>query len=284
MISSGPVEFATIHAACRDAGHLPVAYFYGRSLRSGGPNLGDAAETAAGILDAVPPGMDLLLPGSMDGLALALASYHLDLLIVFGFAWKIPPSVLAIPRLGVMNVHVSMLPQYRGPAPLLWAIRNGDPTGGVTVHWMDEGFDTGNILAQQDGIPLADDITWKNYCDVAMPVLHSLLMKSLDLAADGYPGEPQNDDAATYAGFMEDDFSIIDWSNSAREIHNQVRTHRYMRSPIHPLARVGGDWLRIVRTSLEPTDGREIICGDSRSLWLLESAPGQPPAGEERDQ
>ncbi|WP_328912651.1 MULTISPECIES: methionyl-tRNA formyltransferase [unclassified Streptomyces] len=282
VISSGPAEFATIHAACTDAGHLPVAYFYGRSLRSGGPNLSDAPETTAEILDAVPPGMDLLLPGSMDGLAGALESYHLDLVIVFGFAWKIPRAVLAIPRLGMMNIHVSMLPKYRGPAPMLWAIRNGDTTGGVTVHWMDEEFDTGNILAQRDGIPLADDITWKNYCDDALPVIHDLLRKSLDLAADGYAGETQDADAATYAGFMEDDFSVVNWSDSARDIHNQVRTHRYMRSTTHPLARVeGGEWLHIIRTSLEAADGPRIVCGDGRPLWLLESEPGQPPAYED---
>lgn len=281
VISSGPAEFATIHAACAAAGHLPVAYVYGRSLRSGGPNLSDAAEATAEILDAVPPGMDLLLPGSMDGLALALACYHLDLVIVFGFAWKIPQDVLAIPRLGVMNIHVSMLPKYRGPAPLLWAIRNGDTTGGVTVHWMDEDFDTGNVLAQQDGIPLADDITWKNYCDDAMPVIYNVLRRSLDLAAGGYAGEPQDPVAATHAGFMEDDFSVINWSHSASDIHNQVRTHRYMRSTIHPLARVeGGEWLHVIRTSLESADVPEIVCGDGRSLWLLQTEPGQPPESE----
>jgi methionyl-tRNA formyltransferase len=280
VISSGPTEFATIHAACTDAGHLPVAYVYGRSLRSGGPNLSEAAETAAEILGAVPPGMDFLLPGSMDGLALALESYRLDLVIVFGFAWKIPPAVLAIPRLGMMNVHVSMLPKYRGPAPLLWAIRNGDRTGGVTVHWMDEDFDTGNILAQQDGIPLADDITWKNYCDVAMPVIRGLLRKSLELAAAGCTGEPQDEDAATYAGFMEEDFTCINWSHSARDIHNQVRTHRYMRSALHPLARMdGGERLHIIRTSLEPGDGPEVVCGDGRSVWLLEYEPGGTRSG-----
>ncbi|MFJ4409564.1 methionyl-tRNA formyltransferase [Streptomyces sp. NPDC088910] len=279
MISSGPAEFATIHAACTDAGHLPVAYFYGRSLRSGGPNLSDAPETTAEILDAVPPGMDLLLPGSMEGLASALASYRLDLVIVFGFPWKIPQAVLAIPRLGIMNIHVSMLPKYRGPAPLLWAIRNGDTTGGVTVHWMDDDFDTGNILAQRDGIPLAEDITWKNYCDEAMPVIYNLLMDSLELAAGGYAGEPQDADAATYAGLMEDDFSVIDWSDSARDIHNQVRTYRYMRSTTYPLARIEtGEWLHIIRTSLETANGPEIVCGDGLSLWLLESEPGRPPA------
>jgi methionyl-tRNA formyltransferase len=278
VISSGPAEFSTIHAACADAGHLPVAYFYGRSLRSGGPNLADAGDTAAAILQAVPQGMDLSLPGSMDGLARALTSHRLDLLVVFGFAWKLPRSVLAIPRLGALNIHVSMLPKYRGPAPMLWAIRNGDPTGGITVHRMDEDFDTGNILGQQDGIPLADDINWDDYCAVAMPVVRELLTKSLLLAADGHPGTPQDDAAATYAGFMEPEFSVVDWSHPAADIHNQVRTHRYTRSPDSPLARIGDAWTHILRTSLQPTDGLEIICGDGRSLWIVDAdpAPGPP--------
>lgn len=280
VISSGPEEFATILAACTRAGHTPVVYLYGRSLRSGGPNLPDAAETTAAILDAVPAGMDFLLPGTVGGLATLLKGYGVDLLIVFGFAWKLPAHVLAIPRLGALNIHVSMLPQYRGPAPLLWAIRNGDRTGGVTVHWMDEDFDTGNILTQQDGIPLVDDITWATYCREAMPVIRDLLEKSLALAAAGDRGTPQQHSAATYAGFMEPEFSVIDWSKSAFEIHNQVRTHRYMRSPDAPTARVRNECLHVIRTSLKPVEGLEVTCGDGKTLWITECepAPLTPPA------
>ncbi|MGW7521838.1 methionyl-tRNA formyltransferase, partial [Streptomyces sp. NPDC054796] len=281
VISSGPTEFSTIHAACTDAGHLPVAYFYGRSLRSGGPNLDDAGEMTASILDAVPPGMDLLLPGDMKGLSLALQGYRPDLLIVFGFAWKLPPHVLAIPPLGALNVHVSMLPKYRGPAPLLWAIRDGDPSSGITVHRMDHDFDTGNILAQQDGIPLPDDITWESYCTDAMPIVHELLRTSLDRAVAGDAGAPQDDSAASYAGFMEPEFSFIDWTNSARTIHHQVRTHRFMRSPERPLARVDDRWLHVQRTSLEPADGLLVTCGDGHPLWITESATAQPPEQRE---
>ncbi|MBO8191920.1 methionyl-tRNA formyltransferase [Streptomyces oryzae] len=277
VISSGPAEFSTIHAACTDAGHLPVGYFYGRSLRSGGPNLPDAGETTASILEAVPPGMDLLLPGNIDGLALALQGYRPDLLIVFGFAWKLPSSVLAVPRLGALNIHVSMLPKYRGPAPLLWAIRNGDPTSGITIHRMDSGFDTGNILAQQDGIRLTDDISWATYCAEAMPVVRDLLRRSLERAAAGDAGEPQDHSKASYAGFMEAAFSLVRWSDSAETIHNQVRTHRFMRSPDRPVAKVGDSWLHLIRTSLEPAGGLSVVCGDGRPLWITESAAGQPP-------
>ncbi|WP_262391787.1 methionyl-tRNA formyltransferase [Nocardiopsis sp. CNR-923] len=221
--------------------------------------------------------MDLLLPGSVDGLALMLEAYRVDLLIVFGFAWKLPCSVLEIPRLGVINVHVSMLPKYRGPAPLLWAIRNGDPTGGITVHRMDEDFDTGNILAQQDGIPLEDDISWASYCTVAMPVVYDLIRASLDRVIAGHPGESQDGSVASYAGFMEDEFSVIRWSDDARTIHNQVRTHRFMRSPSHPIAEVGGTWLHVMRTSLEPVEGLRVTCGDGNPLWITESETGRLP-------
>jgi methionyl-tRNA formyltransferase len=277
VISSGPDEFTTIHAACTEAGHRPVVYVYGRSLRSGGPNLDDASESIAVILRVIPPDLDLLLPGTKSGLARTLAAYDLDLLIVFGFAWKLPPRILAIPRLGAINIHVSMLPTYRGPAPMLWAIRNGDATGGVTVHRMDEGFDTGNILAQQDGIPLPDDISWQAYCVTAMPIIHKLLRKSLDLVAEGHPGTPQDDTAATYAGFMEDEFNIVDWSRSARDIHNQVRPHRYTRSRIGPIAEVDGRWLHLVRTSREPAEGIVVTCGDGGPLWIVESEPARKP-------
>lgn len=276
VISSGPEEFATIHTACAQAGHLPVAYFYGRSPRPRTANLPDAGPSTTAILEAIPPGMDLLLPGSMQGLALTLAGYQPDLLVVFGFGWKLPKSVLAIPRLGAINIDVSMLSKYRGPAPLLWAIRNGDRFGGVTIHWMDEGFDTGNIIVQQDGIPLDDDITWHSYCTHAMPVIQTLLTKALGLAAGGYRGTPQDESASSYAGFMDDTFARIDWTKTAREIHNQVRTHRYMKSTDRPLAKVDDEWIHVRRTSLTPTHGVQVPCGDG-PIWLVDFEAAQPP-------
>ncbi|MFC4562838.1 methionyl-tRNA formyltransferase [Nocardiopsis mangrovi] len=279
VISSGPEEFSTIHAACTDSGHVPVAYLYGRSLRSGGPKLDDAGTTTASIVESLPQGMDLIVPGSTRGLAGTLQNYRPDVLIVFGFAWKLPRYVLDIPRLGAINIHVSLLPKYRGPAPLPWAIRNGDSTGGITVHRMDDDFDTGNILAQSGGIPLADDISWASYCVDAMPVVHKLVRASLTRVAAGHVGDPQDHSAATYAGFMEPEFSVVRWSDSARTIHNQVRTHRFMRSSEHPVAEIGGSWLRVMRTSIQPADGPSVTCGDGNPLWITESQAGRPPGG-----
>ncbi|MBT8226984.1 MAG: hypothetical protein HKP61_13325 [Dactylosporangium sp.] len=65
------------------------------------------------------------------------------------FPWWLPPELLRLPRYGVVNLHPSLLPRHRGPIPVHWAIRAGDPTTGVTAHLMNEGFDTGPILAQE---------------------------------------------------------------------------------------------------------------------------------------
>ncbi len=119
---------------------------------------------------ALPPGMDLLLPGASDGLARALAEYQLDLLVVYGFNWKLQASVLGTHRFGVVNVHTSLLPRYRGPAPVLWAIRNGDPEIGVTVHRMDERFDMARFT-QCGGIPLDEDVTPQLLWQRIRPVL-----------------------------------------------------------------------------------------------------------------
>lgn len=159
LISFGAAEFATLHETCAVAGHEPVVYAFSRSMRPRKPTDEGAARVAGEITAALPTGVNLLLPGSSEGLGASLHGYGLDLLVCYGFSWRLPRSVLQIPRYGVLNIHSSLLPKYRGPAPVLWAIRNGDPDLGVTVHRMDEEFDTGPVLAQQGGVPLPDDVT-----------------------------------------------------------------------------------------------------------------------------
>ncbi|MFL5311282.1 MAG: methionyl-tRNA formyltransferase, partial [Myxococcales bacterium] len=140
-------------------GCSPIAYMMSRSLRPRRrPEPGDI-DAASRVLASLPPGMDLLLPGSARDLGDTLVGYRPDLMVVFGFNWRLPREVLDLPRFGVLNVHQSALPRYRGPAPVLWAIRNGDPTIGVTVHRMDEGFDTGPVMEQVDDVPLPEDAT-----------------------------------------------------------------------------------------------------------------------------
>jgi methionyl-tRNA formyltransferase len=201
----------------------------------------------------------------------------LDLLVVYGFNWRLPASVLGTPRFGVVNVHTSLLPRYRGPAPVLWAIRNGDPEIGVTVHRMDERFDTGPILTQRGGILLDEDVTPQLLWQRIRPVLSDLLTVALDMVASRHPGMPQDDSRASSAGFIEPEFSVVEWLRSAREVHNQVRMFAFMGRDHAPVARVGEQWLAVLRTRLEPAEGIRVQCADA-PIWIVESAPATDPA------
>ncbi|MEC3995824.1 formyltransferase family protein [Actinacidiphila sp. DG2A-62] len=272
LISFGPAEFAALHETCVMAGHDPVVYAFSRSMRPRTPTDEGAATVAARIAAAVPPGVDLLLPGSSAGLGTALRGYDLDLVVCYGFSWRLPRSVLEIPRYGVLNIHSSMLPKYRGPAPVLQAIRNGDTHLGLTVHRMDEDFDTGPVLAQQDGIPLPDDVTQQSLWSDLSPVLRDQLTIALDRVRDPTAGEPQTAEGASYAGFLEPEFFTVDTAATARQVHDQVRTFRFMGTGLGPVVTVGGHRLRVLRTSLSPADGIRLDCADG-AVWITSSEP-----------
>jgi methionyl-tRNA formyltransferase len=272
LATFGVDEFVLLYATCMAAGHVPVAYVYCRSMKPNGEVDAHAAASIGAIAKTLPPGMDLLVPGSAVGLAEALAGYRLDLLVVYGFNWKLPAAVLDTPRCGVINIHTSLLPRCRGPAPVLWAIRNGDPEVGVTIHRMDERFDAGPILAQRGGIPLDEDVTPQVLSSRIRPVLADLLAAALDRVARGVPGVPQLEDDASSAGFIEPEFFTVDWSRSAREVHNQVRMFAFMGRDHAPVAQVGDSYLKVFRTQLTPADGVRVECADA-PIWIVESAP-----------
>lgn len=277
LVSFSADRFAALHETCARGGHIPVAYAYSRSLKPGTPTDPGSAKAAAEITDALPPGMDLILPGSAQGLAKSIAGHRPDLLVVYGFSWKITAAVRKMTRLGAINIHPSLLPRYRGPAPLLHAIRNGDPDIGLTVHWMDEGFDTGPVLASRGGIPLAEEVTAAGLWQLTRPVLTKLLTTALDRVVAGHPGEPQQEAGASYAGPLGADFGEVDWSDTAAAVHNQVRTHRFMGPGRGPVAEVDGARIRLLRTSLTPAEGLRVRCADA-PIWITESVPATEPA------
>ncbi|MFD5720932.1 methionyl-tRNA formyltransferase [Streptomyces sp. NPDC127036] len=270
LISFGVAEFAALRETCIDGGHDPVVYAYSRSMRPRTVTDEGAAHAAGRITAALPAGTDLLLPGSSEGLGASVRGYDLDLLVCYGFSWRLPRSVLRVPRYGVVNIHCSMLPKYRGPAPVLWAIRNGDPYLGVTVHRMDEEFDAGPVLAQQDGIPIPDDVTPENLWPGLSPVLRGLLAAALNRVSDSSAGEPQAADGVSHAGLMEPEFSVVDTAMTAREVHNQVRTFRFMGPRLGPVATVDGRPLKVLGTSLTPVDGLRLDCADA-PVWITAS-------------
>ncbi len=275
LVSFGANAFSMLHETTAAAGHRPVVYAFGRS-RPDGP--ADSAAALGRIIDSMPAKMDLLVPGSGEGLGHALAGYRLDLAVVYGFPWRVPPSALSAPTFGFVNIHSSLLPRYRGPAPMLWAIRNGDRDFGYTVHRMDEGLDTGPILAQRGGIPLDDDIRPGRLRSRTEPVIRELLTTALERIARNDPGEPQDEAQASYAGLMEPEFFRVDWSRTAREIHDQVRTFRFKGAGQGPVARLGEREVKVLRTRLTEGEGLRVDCADG-PIWIVESEPVPEQAG-----
>jgi hypothetical protein len=159
IASYGSAQFEFLRQILADMGHVPIAYPLSRFMRPATAAEPDLLNATKAIVADVSPGMDLLLPGCSGSVVSMLAGYRPDLLLVFGFNWRLPRDVLELPGLGALNVHPSTLPKYRGPSPVPWAIRNGDPFMGVTIHRMTEQIDAGPVLAQVDDIPIPEQVT-----------------------------------------------------------------------------------------------------------------------------
>ncbi|MEU5692466.1 formyltransferase family protein [Actinosynnema sp. NPDC020468] len=270
LISTGVREFALLHRVVVDAGLTPVGYLMSRSLRARRAADGHAASAVEQVVRSVPGSVDLVLPADAAGVGRALRGLDADLVVMHGFDWILPRAVFSLPRLGVLNVHTSALPAYRGPAPVLWAIRRGDPTLGVTVHRVDDGVDTGPVLARETGVPLDDDVSPESLRARLEPVIARLVRVALDRAVAGDPGEPQGVEGASRAGFLEPGFARVDWGRPAREVHDQVRVFRFMGSTTAPVAVIGGREVRLVRTRLTPGSGVRVECADG-PLWIVEA-------------
>lgn len=146
-----------------------------------------------------------------------------DLIVVVAFGQILPQSILDIPKYGCVNVHVSLLPKYRGAAPINWVIINGEEKTGVTTMYMDAGLDTGDIILKKE-MQLTDEITAGELHDEMMFIGADALKETIDLIAKGEaPREKQNDEETSYAPIMNKTLGNIDWSKSSKDIHNLIR-------------------------------------------------------------
>lgn len=146
-----------------------------------------------------------------------------DLIVVVAFGQILPKAILDIPKFGCVNVHVSLLPKYRGAAPINWVIINGEDKTGVTTMYMDEGLDTGDMILTSE-FDLNDEITAGELHDIMKEEGAKVLKETIDLIAKGEaPRIPQNHEEFTYAPMMNKTLGHIDFSKPAKEIHNLVR-------------------------------------------------------------
>lgn len=146
-----------------------------------------------------------------------------DLFVVAAYGQILQKSILSIPRFGAINVHASLLPKYRGAAPIAWAILNGEKMTGVTTMMMDEGMDTGDILLQAE-IPIGNEETCERLHDRLASSGAQLLSETLEkIKAGEIRSIPQDHSKATYAPPLKKEDGYIDWKKGAREIDRQIR-------------------------------------------------------------
>ncbi|HIY33474.1 MAG TPA: methionyl-tRNA formyltransferase [Candidatus Evtepia faecavium] len=159
-----------------------------------------------------------------DGAALeTIRQLEPDLIVVAAYGRILPQEILDYPRLGCVNVHSSLLPKYRGAAPINWAILNGEKETGVTIMHMAPALDAGDIIAQR-ATPIDPDETAEALYDRLARLGADLLAETLPRLADGTaPRTPQAEDQATLAPMLSRDLSPMDFTRPAQALHDQVR-------------------------------------------------------------
>ena len=167
----------------------------------------------------------LMQPASLrdEAAQAALAAHEPEVLVVVAYGLILPPAVLGLPRLGCLNIHASLLPRWRGAAPVQRAILAGDGTTGVTIMQMDAGLDTGAVLLARE-IGIGPDDTGGSLAAALARLGAGLLLEALDGIRQGtLAAKPQPAEGVTYAAKIDKSEARIDWSHDAASIERQVR-------------------------------------------------------------
>lgn len=152
-----------------------------------------------------------------------IRSWNPDVIVVVAYGKLLPKAVLDAPKLGCVNVHGSLLPQYRGAAPIQWTVLNGDKVAGVTTMFMAEGMDTGDMLLKAE-TPVGEEETSGQLFDRLKDLGADLLLETLQgLEAGTITSVPQDEAQATRAPMLSKELSQVDWTKSAQQVHDLIR-------------------------------------------------------------
>ena len=176
---------------------------------------------------ALELGLDVLQPEKVrgnDSFVEEITALEADIFVVVAYGQILPPRILRIPPLGCVNIHASLLPKYRGAAPMQRAILNGDKDTGVTIMYMDKGMDTGDMILKKS-IPIEENDRFANVHDKMAELSCECILEALKLIEAGNaPREAQNHEEATYAPMLAKEEGLINWSDSSEKIANQVKS------------------------------------------------------------
>ena len=203
-----------------------------------------------------------------------------ELTVVVAYGQLLPQRLLDVPKLGSVNVHASLLPKYRGAAPIQWAVLNGEAETGVSLMYMAKRLDAGDVIAVTKTAIGAEE-TAPELWDRLARLGGELLVETIPHLADGTAARtPQDEAAFTYAPMLKKEMSPVDWSRPASAIHCQIRGLQPWPCAIAEIdgrsckvfrAVIGGETDAAPGTILRADKrGIEIACGDGRSLRILE--------------
>lgn len=216
-------------------------------------------------------GIDVFQPDSMktDEAFETISKYEPDLIITAAYGKILPLRVLNIPSLGCINVHASLLPKYRGAAPVQYAIMNGDAVTGVTIMEMDEGMDTGAMIDKVE-VPIDDKIDTETLMAQLAVAGSKLLIDTLPKYLNGeIIAKTQDNNEATICGQIKPDQGVIDWNLDAKKIHDMVRA---LTNWPGASTLLDGNKLKIYKTHLadEVLDGKpgEIVKAHKKDLFV----------------
>jgi methionyl-tRNA formyltransferase len=219
LVFAGTPEFAAVSLEALLRARHDVALVLTRPDRPAGRGLKPQSSAVKRL--ALERGLPLLQPSTLGDAATlaAVAAARPAALVVAAYGLILPPALLALPPLGCLNVHASLLPRWRGAAPIQRALLAGDKTTGITIMKMDEGLDTGAILLQ-DATAIAPDDTAGSLHDKLAALGARLIVRALEISPAPVA---QDGNSATYAARIGRGEAEIDWRKPAEEIERSIR-------------------------------------------------------------
>jgi methionyl-tRNA formyltransferase len=193
-----------------------------------------------------------------------------DAIVVMAYGQILPRTILEIPSLACLNLHASLLPRHRGAAPIQAAIASGDSETGITVMYMDQGLDTGDILSRHEITILPTD-TGGSLHDRLAQIAPEVLLEALQLLAQGNAPRVSQDNAlATYAPKLSRENGRIDWTEPAKVVERRIRAYNPWPGAFAILTDRAGRELKLKILSAQIVDGKgrpgEALCADNRGL------------------
>jgi methionyl-tRNA formyltransferase len=261
----GTPEFALPSLTALAAAGHEIACVYSQPPRPAGRGHKDRATPVARL--AAARGWPVRTPATLKdaAAAAAFADLGLDAGVVVAYGLILPKAILAAPRLGCLNLHASLLPRWRGAAPIQRAILAGDRETGVTVMQMAEGLDDGPILLQQ-AVPIGPQTTAATLHDALAAVGAELLVRALDGRAAGtLAARPQDEARATYAEKLRREEGRLDWRRPAAELARRVRA--LTPWPGAFVALPGGGRLKVL--AAEPVEAAGVVAGVAEAPGTL---------------